>query len=98
MTRASLIAALFAAVLPLAAQDDFDRESRQAVPRDGFPVFDNPAMVSAAEAEALSGLGPDDAVIGVSQGEESKAYPVSVMGTHELGNDMIGGAAITVTW
>lgn len=98
MTRAALIAALFAAVLPLAAQDDFERESRQAVPRDGFPVFDSPRMVSADEAETQFNLGADDAVIGVAHGGEAKAYPISVMGNHELGNDTVGGAAITVTW
>lgn len=84
--------------LPLRGQDDFEQESRQAVPRDGFPVFDDPAMVSADDAETRFGLRPDDAVLGVSHAGEAKAYPIAVMGNHELGNDTIGGAAITVTW
>ena len=70
----------------------------QAVPRDAFPVFDNPEMVTAEEAERNGWVRPRDAVIGVALGGEAKAYPISVMGLHELGNDTIGGEPIAVSW
>ncbi len=70
----------------------------QAVPRDAFPVFDSPAMVSAAEAEERGIVFDRAAVIGVAHNGEAKAYPVAVMGVHELGNDSIGGVPIAVSW
>ncbi len=70
----------------------------QAVPRDAFPVFDDPQMLSAAEAEEQGLVFDRDAVIGVAHGGEAKAYPVTVMGVHELGNDTIGGVPIAVSW
>lgn len=70
----------------------------QAVPKDAFPVFDNPEMLSAADAEAQRAIFPRDAVIGVVHNGEAKAYPITVMGVHELGNDTIGGLPIAVSW
>ncbi len=70
----------------------------QAVPRDAFPVFDSPRMLTAAEAEAKRQIFDRDMVIGVAHRGEAKAYPITVMGVHELGNDTIGGVPIAVTW
>ena len=70
----------------------------QAGPRDAFPVFDNPEMLTVAEAEAEKMIFPRDPVIGIRHGKEAKAYPIVVMGVHELGNDTIGGIPIAVTW
>lgn len=71
---------------------------RQAVPRDAFPVFDDPKTISAAEAEEEGIVFERDAVIGVSLNGEARAYPVTVMGVHELGNDTVGGVPISVEW
>ncbi len=70
----------------------------QAVPRDAFPVFDDPRMLSAAEAEEKQFVFDRDVIIGVAHNGEAKAYPVTIMGVHELGNDSIGGAPIAVSW
>jgi hypothetical protein len=70
----------------------------QAVPRDAFPVFDNPKMLPAAEAEAKGVVMDRDMIIGVARGREAKAYPITIMGVHELGNDTIDGEPIAVTW
>jgi Protein of unknown function (DUF3179) len=70
----------------------------QVVPRDAFPVFDNPRMLTGADAEARRILFDRDMVIGVAHGQEAKAYPITIMGVHELGNDTIGGVPIAVTW
>ena len=66
--------------------------------RDAFPVFNNPRMLSAQGAEKTGRIFPRDAVIGVYHNGEAKAYPISVMGIHELGNDTIGGTPIAVSW
>jgi len=70
----------------------------QAVPRDAFPVFDNPDMLSAAEAERQNVIFPRDVVIGVRHGNTAKAYPITIMGVHELGNDTLDGMPIAVSW
>lgn len=70
----------------------------QVVPRDAFPVFDNPKMLSAGEAEARGVIFDRDMVIGVARGGEAKAYPITIMGVHELGNDTIDGVPIAVSW
>ena len=70
----------------------------QAVGRDAFPVFDNPFMLPAEEAERNGFIFERDAVIGVVHGSQAKAYPITVMGIHELGNDTIGGVPIAVSW
>ena len=70
----------------------------QAVSRDAFPVFNNPVMMKGPAAEREGTINDRDAVIGVAHGGEAKAYPITIMGVHELGNDTIGGVPIAVTW
>ena len=70
----------------------------QAVPRDAFPVFDNPDMLTADVAEREGVIYPRDVVIGVRHGQAAKAYPITIMGVHELGNDTLGGIPIAVSW
>lgn len=70
----------------------------QAVPRDAFPVFDDPKMLSAAEAEEKQFIFDRDVIIGVAHNGEAKAYPITIMGVHELGNDAIGGVPVAVSW
>ena len=87
------VCALFIVTAATAAEIGY-----QAVPRDAFPVFDDPPMLSAAEAERKGVVFDRDAVIGVAHGGEARAYPVTVMGVHELGNDTIAGVPIAVSW
>lgn len=68
------------------------------LPRDAFPVFGSPKMMPAAEAEARGLVFERDMVIGIARGREAKAYPITIMGVHELGNDTIDGVPIAVTW
>lgn len=99
-----LLAASLALPLPSLAQNrsrqDIEKEyfaySQQAVPRDAFPVLANPPMGSVADGDKL--FGPDEWVIGVAFNGEAKAYPVTVMGIHELINDSVGGQPIAVCW
>ena len=87
-----------AALTALAATAGAQPIGHQAVPRDAFPVFDDPQMMGAAEAEADQVIFDRDPVIGVAHRGEAKAYPITIMGVHELGNDTIGGTPIAVSW
>ena len=109
MIRLALVVALLGAGVSAPAQDGkkegkpdpeehFDRFARRVVERDSFPVFDDPAMLSVEEAEASGAVKARDPVIGVALNGEAKAYPVPVMGVHELGNDTIGGVPIAPSW
>ena len=68
------------------------------ITRDTFPVFNDPPMLSASEAERRRLVFPRAAVIGVAHGASAKAYPIAVMGIHELGNDSIDGIPIAISW
>lgn len=70
--------------------------SFRAVGRDSFPVLFNPAMGTVAEGDRF--IRPNDWVIGIALDGEAKAYPVMVMGFHELINDVVAGHPITVCW
>ena len=87
-----------AALTALAATASAQPIGWQAVPRDAFPVFDDPKMLSAAEAESQQVIFDRDVIIGVAHNGEAKAYPITIMGVHELGNDTIGGTPIAVSW
>jgi len=93
-----LIGLIGGSLLVANAANDSAPIGYQAVPRDGFPVFDNPKMLTAPEAEAKRLIFERDMVIGVAHGRQAKAYPITIMGVHELGNDSIDGVPIAVTW
>ena len=94
-TTAWMVAAALTALAATAAAQPI---GYQAVPRDAFPVFDDPKMLSAAEAERQEVIFDRDVIIGVALNGEAKAYPITIMGVHELGNDVIGGVPIAVSW
>ncbi len=65
------------------------------VPRDKIKAIDAPTFLSANQA----GFVPDRMpVIGVTDGDEAKAYPIPFLSRVEIVNDQIGGRAIAVTW
>lgn len=86
------VMAMFALAAPVPATE------YTGVTRDTFPVFNDPPMLSASQAEQRRLVFPRSAVIGVAHGASAKAYPIAVMGIHELGNDSIDGIPIAVSW
>lgn len=70
----------------------------EGIRRDTFPVFNDPVMLSVLAAGKAGVILPRDAVIGIAHGAEARAYPITVMGNHELGNDTIDGIPIVITW
>ncbi len=75
---------------------DFDKHMKQVLERDAFPVLDDPPTVTVDKV--LKRLSAYDMVIGVVQNGVARAYPIAVMGVHELVNDTVGGTPITVSW
>lgn len=64
-------------------------------PKDGIPAIDHPAFRATS---AVTGLGPDEPVIGLAINGEAKAYPLRILIWHEIVNDSLGGVPVTVTF
>ena len=65
-------------------------------PRDGIPPIDSPKFVSPQEADGwLAGQEP---VIALEIDGDARAYPLQIMTWHEIVNDMVGDAPVTVTF
>lgn len=62
---------------------------------DGIPSLDTPKMTSAAEADWLK---DDDLVFGVEINGDARAYPLRVMGWHEMMNDVIGDVPLAIAY
>ena len=77
-----------------ALEEEYFPSSFRAAPRDAFPVLFNPPMGGVNDGDRI--LQPNEWVIGIALKGEAKAYPVDVMGFHELINDVVGGTPITV--
>lgn len=63
--------------------------------KDGIPSLDNPRLISAAKATYLRG---DDLVFGVSINGDVRAYPLRIMGWHEMFNEVIGGVPVALAY
>ncbi len=64
--------------------------------KDAIPAILDPQFISAAEA--ISQMKPSERVIGVSINGEHRAYPLNLLGRHEIVNDTVGGKPVAVTW
>lgn len=64
-------------------------------PKDGIPALLRPTFI---KPEAAAFLDKNDQVIGVTIGNESKAYPIKILNWHEAVNDTLGGKPIVVTF
>jgi len=65
------------------------------VRKDGIPSLDNPELIPASDAEYLR---PDDLVFGVSINGDARAYPLRIMGWHEMFNEVIGGVPVALAY
>lgn len=65
------------------------------VPVDGIPPLDNPAMVAAGEADYLL---DDDLVFGLEIDGDARAYPLRILGWHEMMNDVVGGVPVALAY
>jgi len=67
------------------------------VKKDGIPSLDNPELVSASDAKAQY-LADSDLVFGVSINGDARAYPLRIMGWHEMFNAVIGGVPVALAY
>ena len=65
------------------------------VPVDGIPSLDNPTLIAARQADYLRG---DDLVFGVEINGDARAYPLRIMGWHEMFNEVIGGVPVALAY
>jgi len=62
---------------------------------DGIPSLDNPKLIAAADANELI---DDDLVFGVEINGDARAYPLRIMGWHEMFNEVIGGVPVALAY
>ncbi len=65
------------------------------VRKDGIPSLDAPELIAAQEARYLR---DDDLVFGVSINGDARAYPLRIMGWHEMFNETIGGVPVALAY
>ena len=66
------------------------------LPRDGIAPLDEPVFFVASEPPEY--MRPREPVISLEINGEARAYPLAIMMQHEIVNDVVGGAPITVTF
>ena len=62
---------------------------------DGIPSLDDPKLITAADADYLI---DGDLVFGVEINGDVRAYPLRIMGWHEMFNETIGGVAVALAY
>ncbi|MBW4709136.1 DUF3179 domain-containing protein [Roseobacter sp. YSTF-M11] len=65
------------------------------VQKDGIPSLDRPDLIAAQEATYLRG---SDLVFGVAINGDVRAYPLRIMGWHEMFNEVIGGVPVALAY
>ncbi len=66
------------------------------LPQDAIKAILTPEEVSVDEAAAE--MAPDEMIIAVTIGSDSRAYPIHILSAHEIVNDVVGGKPVAVTW
>jgi len=64
-------------------------------PPDGIPAIDQPEF---ERADRVDWLEDNEAVLSLTVGGETRAYPLRVMTWHEIVNDAVGGTPVAVTY
>jgi hypothetical protein len=62
---------------------------------DGIPSLDNPKMIAAVKADYIK---DKDLVFGIEINGDARAYPLRIMGWHEMFNDTIGGIPVALAY
>lgn len=65
------------------------------VPLEGIPALDRPRAVPADQAGYLQ---EDEKVFGASLNGEQRAWPLRILGWHEMVNDVVGGEPVTLSY
>ncbi len=62
---------------------------------DGIPPLDNPELIPGEKADYLL---DDDLVFGVEIDGDARAYPLRILGWHEMFNETIGGVPVALAY
>lgn len=62
---------------------------------DGIPSLDDPDLIEASEATYMI---DDDLIFGVEINGDARAYPLRIMGWHEMFNETIGGVPVALAY
>ncbi|MEM7724169.1 MAG: DUF3179 domain-containing protein [Pseudomonadota bacterium] len=82
-------------ITPDAMRIRFEEVTWGGVVKDGIPSLDNPDLIPAEEAFYLR---DDDLVFGVGINGDVRAYPLRIMGWHEMFNEVIGGVPVALAY
>ena len=74
---------------------DLDELISGGPPPDGIPAIDAPKF---ERADRVDWLEDTEAVLSLTVGDETRAYPLRVMTWHEIVNDVVGGVPVAVTY
>lgn len=64
--------------------------------RDSIRAIDEPKYEPVASAD--KNIRPDERIIGLIINGEARAYPIPVLSSHEIVNDVVGGEPVAITW
>lgn len=80
-----------AAEPPIIDQDALDT----LLPPEAIPAIDDPQFETASKVEDIA---EEERIIAVKINGDARAYPLTILSTHEIVNDNVGGEQIAVTW
>ena len=66
------------------------------LPQDAIPAILEPRLISRSQGEEQ--LKSDELVLGLSINGDHRAYPIPLLSSHEIVNDVVGGMPVAVTW
>lgn len=66
------------------------------IPPDSIRAIDDPQHETADQA--IAHLDPNERIIGLIINGEARAYPIPILSTHEIVNDVVGGEPVAITW
>ena len=73
----------------------FEEITWGGVVKDGIPSLDAPKLIPVDEADFMLG---SDFVFGIEIDGDVRAYPLRIMGWHEMFNDVIGGVPLALAY
>ncbi len=86
----AFIFSVLATMAPVTSEAGPADEIRTLLPKDGIPSIDKPEFATALVGDKF--MKPGELVIGVDIGGDRRAYSVPLLSSHEIVNDVVGGA------
>ena len=65
------------------------------LPEEGIPAIDAPQFEAGRTATDVEA---GERIIGVEINGDARAYPLTILSSHEIVNDVVGGEPVAITW